>query len=400
MKLQIKRSEVAIGGEALPPSLPDLLEGELALNYNSEDPALFIKLSDGSLFKFPLGDAIFSGDYNDLINKPTIGNGALVIKNADGTTNQTYTANQVEDAELVLPKGFSGDYGDLINAPGIGDGKLSILESNGNNLGDFYANQDSNTTINLPEPFSGDYNDLANKPSIPAPANDATIVVTQGGDARGQFTLNQPNNYAFDIDPIPDLSSYVKEAPQDGVLYGRQNSAWAAVPIFSGDWNDISNKPDLTINDGQLKFIDADNLAAGTFTANQAGDTQIQLPRGFSGDYNDLINQPAINDATLLIKNSDGSVNTSFTANSADNKELVLPKGFTGSYDDLTDKPDPPSNAEISVTEGGVEVGSFTLNQPNNAALALSGPPTIGEGILSIKRGAKYYWSILSKLNR
>ena len=52
---------------------------------------------------------------------------------------------------------------------------------------------------------------------------------------------------------------------------------------------------DLIVNDpgdGKLTIKDSDGATVGEFTANQAGDTDVTLPKVFSGDYNDLINQP------------------------------------------------------------------------------------------------------------
>ena len=62
--------------------------------------------------------ALFSGDYDDLTNKPTI------------------------------PTAFSGDYDDLSNKPTLFDGVYDSLTSK-------------------PTLFSGDYGDLTNKPTIP-----------------------------------------------------------------------------------------------------------------------------------------------------------------------------------------------------------------------------------------
>ena len=49
-------------------------------------------------------------------------------------------------------------------------------------------------------------------------------------------------------------------------------------------------------NDGLLTIKDSDGATVGEFTANQAGPTDVTLPKGFSGDYDDLINQPIIPD--------------------------------------------------------------------------------------------------------
>ncbi len=41
MKLQLKRSNVIEGGAAKPPTSEQMEYGELAVNYNLEDPAIF-----------------------------------------------------------------------------------------------------------------------------------------------------------------------------------------------------------------------------------------------------------------------------------------------------------------------------------------------------------------------
>ncbi len=43
MKLQLKRSNVLVSGAAKEPEVAQLDYGELAVNYNTADPKLFIK---------------------------------------------------------------------------------------------------------------------------------------------------------------------------------------------------------------------------------------------------------------------------------------------------------------------------------------------------------------------
>ena len=58
----------------------------------------------------------------------------------------------------------------------------------------------------------------------------------------------------------------------------------------------------VVVGDGQLIINDSDGNEVGTFTANQATgtDTTITLPKGFSGDYDELNNKPNINDLNYL----------------------------------------------------------------------------------------------------
>ena len=115
MKIQLKRSNVLEGGVAKQPTAGQMEYGELAVNYNENDTAIFIKDSNDQIVRI----AGAGYDYNDLDNLPTIGDGTITIKNADGSENASFTVNQAGDTEVTLPAGFSGDYDDLTNKPGL-----------------------------------------------------------------------------------------------------------------------------------------------------------------------------------------------------------------------------------------------------------------------------------------
>ena len=51
MKLQLKRSNVLDGSSAKAPSAAQMEYGELAVNFNSGDPVLFIKNSDDAVIR-------------------------------------------------------------------------------------------------------------------------------------------------------------------------------------------------------------------------------------------------------------------------------------------------------------------------------------------------------------
>ena len=50
-KLQLKRSSVLENGQAKAPTAPMMMYGELAVNYNADDPVLFIKDSQGEIIR-------------------------------------------------------------------------------------------------------------------------------------------------------------------------------------------------------------------------------------------------------------------------------------------------------------------------------------------------------------
>jgi len=88
MKIQLKRSNVLDGGSAKKPTAEQLEYGELAINYNSTDPSLFIKDSDNNIV--------------NIIEAATPpGDGVITIKQP-GTSDQTFDVNQTGNTEINL----------------------------------------------------------------------------------------------------------------------------------------------------------------------------------------------------------------------------------------------------------------------------------------------------------
>ena len=183
-----------------------------------------------------------------------------------------------------------------------------------------------------------------------------------------------------------------------------------SVDQIQADWDEtdvsapafIKNKPDIqadidaSIGNGSLRIQDANGVELGTFEANQSNNEVVTLPATFSGDYNDLNNKPTppvVNDGTLNIKDFDGTSLGTFTANQATTTDVILPKGFSGSYDDLTDVPTkfPPedhthsyndltdkptiptvNNGKLTVSDSdGNKLGEFTANQNGNTQVTV-----------------------------
>ena len=122
------------------------------------------------------------------------------------------------------------------------------------------------------------------------------------------------------------------------------------------------------IGDGSLIINDSEGNEVGKFTANQATgtDTTINLPEGFSGDYDDLDNKPTIGDGTVTIVDADGGAVGEFTVNQAGDTEITLPEipettGFVKLDDDGTE--------QSIVGGGGLDVaGGITSEFGTNAA--------------------------------
>ena len=189
MKIQLKRSNVLELNAAKQPTAGQMEYGELAVNYNTNDPAIFLKDSDNNIVRIAGGgsEGSFDGDYNSLTNKPTIGDGSITINNADGSENAAFTVNQTGDTVVTLPAGFSGDYDDLINTPDIPDSAADINA-------DLQAVTDvgSNTT-----------NDITLD-------TDKIVLSATGVITAAQFSPGATGAGNFRIDLLPNISTAPK----------------------------------------------------------------------------------------------------------------------------------------------------------------------------------------------
>ena len=276
MKIQLKRSNVLDGGKAKEPTASQMEYGELAVNYNVNDPSLFIKNSDNIVVK--IADLSVPGD------------GALTIQTSGGDlATGTFTANQAGASTLTLP---AIDYADLAGKPTIpaaaNNGALTIKTSGGDSAsGTFTANQSGASTLTLPQIS---YTDLKNVPPDAAAPGNGTITIKQPGTTDQTFTVNQSGNTTINL-------------KNDDTVVTPGNGA-------------------LTI-----KTAGENKSATGSFTANQSGASTITLP---TIRYGDLSGRPTIpaaaNNGQININGGNGitASGTNATANQAGNTTRTL----------------------------------------------------------------------------
>ena len=142
-----------------------------------------------------------------------------------------------------------------------------------------------------------------------------TLVENIDVDLSGYYTKQQVNKIVDDI-PIPQ---YTSELELDNVYSRSQvDTLIANVPTFSGDYEDLTNKPSI--------YTKAET------------DTLISNINGFSGDYNDLQNKP-----NVYTKSEVDSL-----INNIDIPELpdLAKVATSGSYTDLINTPDVYTKSE------------------------------------------------------
>jgi hypothetical protein len=92
MKIQLKHSNVLDSGAAKQPTAPNMLDGEIAVNFNATDPAIFIKNSDGNIVRIAGKDNLSFTGYEASIQAASTPPSGLVAGNLyfDTDDNRLY----------------------------------------------------------------------------------------------------------------------------------------------------------------------------------------------------------------------------------------------------------------------------------------------------------------------
>ena len=208
---------------------------------------------------------LFDGDYNSLTNLPTIIN-------------------------------FSGDYNDLSNKPNLFSGDYDDL-------------------INKPTIFSGNYNDLTNQPSIPSIAGLATetYVNTQISnlvDSDSQTLSLSGQDLTISGGNTIDVSTLQQTLSLSGTTLTISGTNGNVVDLssFSGiSSSSVGDLADVDITNIQNNQFLQWNGTAFVTVSLDASDLLDNTGRFFSGDYNDLTNKPNFPNDLLDLNITDGT---------------------------------------------------------------------------------------------
>jgi hypothetical protein len=310
-------------------------------------------VNDGTgALSWAAGDGTFSGDYDDLTNKPTI---PTDVSDLTDTTNLLFSGSYNDLSNT--PALFDGDYVNLTNTPALFDGDYTSL-------------------ANTPSLFSGDYDDLTSKPTL------------------------------FD-------GAYSSLTGTPALFSGVYADLTSKPTLFDGDYNSLTNKPTykeaVTTGTGPGGNNQADSLVlAGLNPTENIPSTyggDLILKGGFGGANNDLFGEVRI---------KSGTIGSNFEWHFTVDKKIKLPSGgdivnstgtsvlFSGSYVDLTNKPTIPTDVSdltdtTSLLSSSGKIGyasgssvTQTSNRGNGVAInALSGTiVTVNAGMVAGEIGA------------
>ncbi|HLF32730.1 MAG TPA: tail fiber domain-containing protein [Cyclobacteriaceae bacterium] len=294
-------------------------------------------------------DNAFSGNYEDLANKPVLADIAITgefedLLNAPGLFDGTW--NSLSGKPTLATVATSGSYNDLLNKPSAFDGTWSSLSGKPdfatvatsgsyNDLSDKPSGFDGtwssitgkpdfatvatsasyNDLLNRPTLFSGSWNNLTNNPfSFVTPADNQLVKYN---NTAGKWENWTPDFLNAETDPVwsAALGSYytMTNLQTDGQAQVHWNNLMSA-PIFhaiatSGDYNDLTNKPinlDNTLYNTSLGFEALNPATTGEFNAAMGYQA---LYSNTSGQYN------TANGYLALYLNAGGADNTAYGGN-------------------------------------------------------------------------------------
>ena len=107
MKIQLKRSNVLDAGVAKAPTAGQMEYGELAVNYSTTDPVLFIKDSSNEIVRLTNNLVVNDGEIN------------IEVGNGLAAAGDNATANQVGNTTRTLSVVADAGYGLAATATGI-----------------------------------------------------------------------------------------------------------------------------------------------------------------------------------------------------------------------------------------------------------------------------------------
>lgn len=259
---------------------------------------------------------------------PTVNDATLTIQK-NGTTVQTFTANQATNAtaNITVPT----DTSDLTNGAGYITSaalptKTSDLTNDGSDGTSTYVEADDLATVATTGDYSdltgtpnlaavatsGDYDDLINKPTIPT-VNDATLTIQKNGTDVATFTANSSTNQTANITVPTDTSDLTNGAGfittaalanyyTKSETYSQQevNSLISGI-VVPTKTSDLTNDG----SDGNSTYVEADDLA--TVATTGAYSDLIGAPGDFTGATSSvagasgLVPAPAAGDDTKFL---------------------------------------------------------------------------------------------------
>lgn len=207
--------------------------------------------------------------------------------------------------------------------------------------------------------FSGDYNDLINQPSIPSISGlasegyvDAATANSANWDTAYSWGDHSTAGYITTSLTINGLADVNAGAPTTGHVLKWSGTQWisAADQTAAGAGIGLSDLS-VTITSAGINSLTYNNVT-GVF---EFTPTDVSGFSTFSGDYNDLTNQPSIPSISGLASEGyvDNAVSTKADLDGANFTGVVTATSFSGSGSGLTNVTDADASSLLVNSESG-----------------------------------------------
>ena len=306
------------------------------------------QLTNGAGFITSSGTAALS---QGLTGTPNITVGDIVANNVSIAQTLTYEdVTNVDSVGLVTARTGIKVLSGGINAVGVVTA-TSLVKSGGTSSQ--FLKADGSVDSTSYSTFSGDYDDLSNKPTIPTNNNQLT---NGAGYITTSFTnTNQLTNGAgFITTSFTNTNQLTNGA---GFITG--------VSTFSGNYNDLSNKPTIPTNNNQL------TNGAGYITATLTNE-QVQDIVGamLSGNTESGI--------TVTYQDDDGTIDFSVTSQTDNNFTTTLKNKLDGieASADVTDATNVDAAGAVMESDTTTANMSFVIDEDNMASDSNTKVPT------------------------
>lgn len=237
-----------------------------------------------------LAAVAFSGDYDDLTDKPTIPTKTSDLTNDSGFLSSIPIASSSVLGGIKVGSGLAISSGGVLSATGGGTaddvawGHITGTMSDQTDLTNALAAKVNSADL-AAVATSGDYDDLTDKPTIGTGLltlkNNNVVIGTFSANSTSArtITVTTPTKTSDLTNDSGFLTSYTETdpiysaSPAAGIT-ATDISSWDAKSDFSGSYNDLTDKP--TIGNATLT-IQKNGTSAGTFTANATSNKTINI---------------------------------------------------------------------------------------------------------------------------
>ena len=313
-----------------------------------------------------LASVATSGDYNDLSNTPTIGNGTLTVQK-NNTTIDTFSANSTSNTTINIE--VPTDTGDLTNGADY---------QTGTDVSGSISTHNESTTAhsNIITPINNNIGNIEEK--IPSQASSSNQLADKAF-VNSSIATNTAN-FIGTFNSVAELEAY------SGTL---TNNDYAFVIGTDTAGNTVYDRYKYTTSTTPASWVFEYELNNSSFTADQwaainSGATTTNIGKAetavqpsdlstvaTTGDYGDLLNKPTIPAAQV---NSDWNANSGVAQ--ILNKPTLATVATSGSYTDLSNKPTIPTvnNATLTIQKNGTTVNTFTANASSNVTANITVP--------------------------